>query len=289
MPEHRLPAVDYFRFALVEAPLETVCRCFRGEMLGAMEVEKDEGIVEGEFSPPYTQYSGEQACIEEEFGYIEQKLGLEDPNSIVNRFDIPMQQLRKYPVYGDVRMARVACNPKLTLVESYFGDIPNFYEARILACFAKSPVMLFRSTIFLQDNASTGFMLGPHRDEVFCHQLDVYDPARAIRSVNASIDYAPKARYVFEVAGKPVWFEDPEHYERRLIRDRLNRAVMCEYLEKLGVDPEQTIRDRALLDPILLTRAFDGDPVSNFPEDLEPFRTAEAQADEVFRGGWRQQ
>jgi len=69
----------------------------------------------------------------------------------------------------------------------------------------------------------------PHYPGCF---FDYYaDHRRIRRRLMASKD---EAGWDFAQEGPVQSFENPAHYTKRMVRDRLNREIITEYLEKLG-------------------------------------------------------
>ena len=79
------------------------------------------------------------------------------------------------------------------------------------------------------------------RDALEVSDLYVLADGRCIRYVGVLLD---DARWTFSSRGAPLWFEEPQQYQRRRIRDRVDRDLLLRYARKLGWD---------LTDPRLLT------------------------------------
>jgi hypothetical protein len=52
-------------------------------------------------------------------------------------------------------------------------------------------------------------------------------------------------RWKFGSLGAVRSFEEPESYSRRAIKDRLTRAMILRYVERIGVDLEAVLREGA--------------------------------------------
>ena len=64
-----------------------------------------------------------------------------------------------------------------------------------------------------------------------------YSEGRSKRTV-----YAQKEkRWVFADAGTPLFFETPQYYESKQIKARLNKKILLEYCERLGVSKSGAI------------------------------------------------
>lgn len=69
-------------------------------------------------------------------------------------------------------------------------------------------------------------------EEYPMNAIYILEDGKNIRCVRAMKDYP---RWDFFETGERQPFENPAYYTRRYIRDRLNREIMVEYLEKLGI------------------------------------------------------
>ena len=69
--------------------------------------------------------------------------------------------------------------------------------------------------------------------------FDYYaDQRNVLRRLMASKD---EEGWDFAQEGSVQPFENPDYYKRRLIKDRLNREIITEYMEKLGFDISRDI------------------------------------------------
>ena len=62
-------------------------------------------------------------------------------------------------------------------------------------------------------------------------------PLMYLRTVSAGI--YDEGRWRFDASGVVQSFERPELYESRLVRDRLTRSVLLEYLAAMGIEADE--------------------------------------------------
>jgi hypothetical protein len=61
-------------------------------------------------------------------------------------------------------------------------------------------------------------------------------PLHYVRTIDAGV--FDSGRWEFEMWGEPQPFEETDAYEKRLVRDRFDRAMLLRYLAALGVDAD---------------------------------------------------
>ena len=289
--EHqRLSKLPVFGVTFIEWPLEEVFEFFVARSV-ASNAESDGSDLRFEALTRYHVLFGEEAHITQELGSIDTIIMrlYHGENSDV----YPMRSDEKsYNVYGGTRIARVASNPKWTLIEMPFRQRLMWYIPRDLAIYSGRPVISLRSHLSWQQDAQGPFHPKGEARPAFFHDMHVkfglegrrylvaaaeerFDPPRS-RAEYMS-DAPPKnikLVYSFDNEGKPLDFEEPEHYKKRLIKDRFNRNILCHYLDKLGIDPERTLIERDLTEPVLFTFGPAGTPVKEFPHDIERYLKA---------------
>ena len=78
--------------------------------------------------------------------------------------------------------------------------------------------------------------INTEKSDIFRNSMAVYDGSlkRYTREVQGHLGDNNKMEFVN--GGKPLWFENIDYYKRRKIMDRLNKNVLIEYVNKLGID-----------------------------------------------------
>ena len=151
-------------------------------------------------------------------------------------------------VYGELiqnKKAHLKTHDSICL-KNYF----NPEMGRILAQFSWWTSTLYPNIVFLSSNISDGLLTG-------CYSFRNILGCTCIRcSISTNKDQFPKMsfeyikpsgeeriimalkedRWTFFQQGEPLSFEKKEYYENRRIKDRINFAIIKEYLLKLGID-----------------------------------------------------
>lgn len=76
------------------------------------------------------------------------------------------------------------------------------------------------------------FRISSNRNKFPVNSLSCISSGEMLRTVYALKDN----KWVFYSCGKPLWFENPEYYTNRLIKDRINECIISKYCNKLGLD-----------------------------------------------------
>ena len=237
---------------------------FLDQKLNAIEFQ-------GEDAQPYSMLRGAVARVDEYFGDILRVL----------HGDREWYKFY-FNVYGLMRISRPRSNPQLTVVEGSDNrswplipkDASLFLGCRVHYVYSQIGYDISN----LDPRAQGPYIPEAETRECFAHIWATYDNGCLVRRVAA---YYELKKYRFNEEGVPLYFEDPEKYNMRLVRDRLNRQLICEYLDALGIDPEGTFERRELVDPVLFTVDKAGELLDSYVEDLKRYRTTDFAGSKV--------
>ncbi len=76
----------------------------------------------------------------------------------------------------------------------------------------------------------------------------------------------------FTNSGMMQPFENREYYKAKRTKDRMTRAIICEYLAKLDIDALSVFERRELDNPYLYTADHEGQSCSIYEEDRLRYR-----------------
>ena len=175
-----------------------------------------------------------------------------------------------FPLRGYARISRVRSNPRFTMIEMAMNRFPDFHFEETFHEWTGADTYRIWSSISKDPCNQTPTRINMPVSEI-AHGLFYYGPGvgRWLACTKNSTGYK------FHNRGPLLSFENPDHYQKRYLRDRLNRNIICEYLEALGIDPEATFDRRELDDPILYTADHIGNTAAKY--------TDEGQRYEAFR------
>ncbi|MBD3678167.1 MAG: hypothetical protein HUJ27_07175 [Rhodobacteraceae bacterium] len=141
--------------------------------------------------------------------------------------------------FGAVRVSKPVGTSGLTVIEGPEANIHCVFGSLEIHRDAGLRTMEFRSDIAFPDGDP---------QKAFYNSMSVFDPSlhsiwNPGRAIEAWLDYDNQAegkpvRYKFRQSGEPLPWENLEYYENRLVRDRFNRNIVCEYIEKIGIPVE---------------------------------------------------
>ena len=241
----------------------------------------------------FRMLTGAKAQIEIPFGYPlspKSSEGASAPYLLPGRSISPVW--KNHSLHGITRIARVRSAPQLTFIEDFDSDIFDFHTLRILALYCTSPVVLFRSVIaaplFIRDTKPPQSVVEAWVPEFFQETHVAYEDGRT-RYLSVHRDNVPASEkkkrswnYHLEEKGDMAWFECPQDYSPRLLRDRFSRSTICRQLSRMGIDPERTIDGRELDDPVLFTEGNDGTSVAEFPADMASYEAAATALENIL-------
>lgn len=260
----RLPDIPRIAVQLIQTDIEQVEAYFRGKYL---DLKLNSIEIQGEDPQPYSILRGSEAGAENQFQH---------PGEIPYLKYAWVRE--RFKTWGLHRISRPRSNPEFVMIEGN-GNLTQFFVSDHMAQAFDQPVYTFFSAIGWDD--FDAHLYSPEfklpKGELFTHEFSAKRGTK-LRDVLAIHD---EGRYQFRQTGEPEWFERIEHYECRKIKDRLNRNVICEYLERMGIDPEGTFERRELDDAVLFTIDEFGEPLDGFTEDLEKFRAIELPGPKV--------
>jgi len=104
-------------------------------------------------------------------------------------------------------------------------------------------------------------VLSPPEDRALRGQvLEVFDGGEVSRRIRCALSDSGKS-WEFESCGKPLPFEDVKRYSVKSKRDRFTRALLIEYLRKLGARPfEESFYRVDASNPALVIEQKETDP-----------------------------
>lgn len=245
----------------IEADIEQVASYFRGLLL-MRNYNAEHGC--GLDVRSYRILRGADAKFGEDVGQIEQYRYLR--HDWARNF---------YAVWGEARIARVSSSPNLVVVE-FGGGIPPSQQFVEMNKFLQCPILEIQSWIGLDKRYVNLFQPAPEivKEESFIHSFQYHGERH--RFVSALRE---GTRYKFDQSGTPLPFENPDHYTRRLIKDRLNRDIIVEYMEALGVDTEGVFLRGEVEDVMLFTEGDAGEDFSDRTDDLERYLSVFPETD----------
>lgn len=135
--------------------------------------------------------------------------------------------------FGLARITEPTSGSPWTLLEGYEGEVVNYVEGR-------DEVMEHLGVEMIEFRSFCEWP-GMPNEESFFHSLTVLAPdGISRRHVIAYADLdgqtiGKRAKMRFRQVGEPLDWEQPEYYEERKVRDRLNRDIICQYMETLGL------------------------------------------------------
>lgn len=252
----QMQSLPYVQAIFVKAELDEVAAYYRGM---ACHMLKDPDL------PPGYELQGEAAGIKQLFGpetsMVDGSL-YEGPKINWPNYDwLP----ERFPLRGFARLSQVGSNPAYVMVENYC-NIYWPYLDNTLHDWSGAEVYRIWSAIGLNPCCKT-----PERivhTNCFPDNGFSYFGKDGRRDVSATKDYD---RYIFTNNGPHRPFENLGYYKKRLVRDRVNRKIMCEYMLALGIDPVSTFVDRDLLNPILFTSDHEGQECSVYVSECERY------------------
>ncbi|MBD3677385.1 MAG: hypothetical protein HUJ27_03175 [Rhodobacteraceae bacterium] len=189
-----------------------------------------------------------------------------------------------FDVWGYCRVSRIRGAKNLSFLEFPENGRPLVYDL-VIAQFLGVETFYFRSEISA------------------CGEIDGIDP-RAWKSLNEffyhnysggrleRISFSLKdhhravesgvthgGRRSGRVSGSAAWFEDVNRDGQVPKRPILNRSKILKYIVKFGVDPEAIFLSKELDDTFLFTAGREGEPLTNFEEDMARLRIFQGDFD----------
>lgn len=79
---------------------------------------------------------------------------------------------------------------------------------------------------------SYNFSMSSKEDEEPKNELLLIENGKIKRVIQAMKD----EKWVFYQAGAMLDFENPDHYKKRVVKDRLNKEILIQYAQKIGFD-----------------------------------------------------
>lgn len=222
----------------VEAPIDAVAAYFRCSY--SFDVKNDRDRV------PARELRGSAAQIDAHFGCDSVYFG----DSVL----MTESYLEFFPLRGSRRISTVGCQREFTLVEVY-NNTHRPFEGEWLSEYLGANTYEFWSIIGLNPMLK----LLPHYQSASFLEHFLYGFTKQGMRIVHNIKTEDK--WKFDQEGEPLAFEDVRNYRKRMIKDRLNRELIFDYMQKLGLDPESIFLHRELEDPILFSSDLPGDRV----------------------------
>ena len=261
-----LPSLPWIEAVFVKASLDKVAAYFRGWCASTMarDTEDDDfwsgdpmaAIAESLPSiPDRTLYevSGAAAGIAQPFGPDVQEL------SGFARFGEDISWLpQKFPVRGSHRISVVRSNPAFVMIEGAMNGALNTF-AETLHRWTGDPALRVWSHTGPNPMLDLPVMLRPNSSGPD-HGFSLH-AAGTKRWVHVQ---RRNRRLEFHSHGPVQPFENPGHYQKRFMKDRLSRAILFQYLVAFGLDPISIFERRELDDPLLYTSDHPGQDCSTY-------------------------
>lgn len=227
----------------IESTIEEVASYFRGE--AANVVYRGNG--------PLYEVHGDEANVADYFG----------PDSHLYP---TIEWLEDYFLLrGSHRVSVVSSNPEFVFVETFCNSSWP-YLAQTLHEWTAKTVLEISSSEGPNEMLQTPVKL--HHPVVFPESMFQMWHQSLQRSVIVSKE---SNRWSFRQTGDALPFENLNYYQSKRKVDRLNRAILFEYIASLGIDPFDVFIDRNLEKPILFTSDHVGQNVKIFESERRQY------------------